>query len=230
MPSLDPFAAFAEKYGTVSKSWATRATRATAAQEPQKTDISSTSEFVAQRGNNRATRATQEPADPPEALHVAHVAQVLPKQAAERATPETEENCGFQDSVAHVAHVAHENDDAAHSAIAVAWDAEDWLAFFYERAGIAEENGLQRAEADACALEWTLVEWLNQNPAPSEPGRCVSCGEFEGTGDGIVLPFGTETHGHTWLHSRCWPAWQAQRRKEAAEALAEAGICPPRPT
>ena len=75
--------------------------------------------------------------------------------------------------------------------------------------------------------ECRLIEWLNQNPATSDPGRCAWCGEPEGTGNGMLLPLGTETAGHTWLHSRCWSAWHARRHADATEALALLGITPP---
>jgi hypothetical protein len=50
------------------------------------------------------------------------------------------------------------------------WSGEDWLAFFDERAGIAEfEGGLPRGEAEARAFECCAVEWLNRNPVCSTP-------------------------------------------------------------
>jgi HsdM N-terminal domain len=60
------------------------------------------------------------------------------------------------------------------------WSAEDWLAFYDGRAGIAEFNGgLPRAEAEARAFVCCVAEWLNRKPARSPPGRCLSCGEAE---------------------------------------------------
>ena len=42
------------------------------------------------------------------------------------------------------------------------WSAEDWRAFFDERAGIAEfDGGLPRAAAEALAFDCCVVEWLN---------------------------------------------------------------------
>jgi hypothetical protein len=56
------------------------------------------------------------------------------------------------------------------------WSAVDWLAFFDERAGIAEfDGGLPRAEAQAFTC--CVVEWLNRNPERSSPGYCLSCGD-----------------------------------------------------
>ena len=51
------------------------------------------------------------------------------------------------------------------------WSAEDWQAYFDERAGIFEfDGGLPRAEAEARAFECCVVEWLNRNPAYSPAG------------------------------------------------------------
>ena len=44
------------------------------------------------------------------------------------------------------------------------WSAEDWQAFFDERAGIAEfDGGLPRNAAEAKAFECCVAEWLNCN-------------------------------------------------------------------
>ena len=72
MPSLERFAAFADKYGTVSKTRATRATRATPAQGPQETAISTAPSIVAQAGDSQAIRATPEPNDSQMGIPVAH--------------------------------------------------------------------------------------------------------------------------------------------------------------
>lgn len=108
------------------------------------------------------------------------------------------------------------------------WSGEDWLAFFDERAGIAEfDGGLPRLEAEARAFDCCVVEWLNRNPVRSSPGRCLGCGQADHSHDPL-LPFGTESTGHAWLHSRCWPAWHATRKAEAIAALAAMGIFEPR--
>jgi hypothetical protein len=104
------------------------------------------------------------------------------------------------------------------------WSAEDWHVFFDERAGIAEfDGGLTRAEAESQAFACCIVEWLNRNPASSPSGRCLGCGGREHAQDPL-LPYGVEPAGHAWLHSRCWPAWYASRKAEAAAALAAMGI------
>jgi len=104
------------------------------------------------------------------------------------------------------------------------WSAEDWLAFFEERANIPELHcGLPRAEAEARALAFCVARWLHRNPVWSSPGRCLGCGGGEQAHD-TLLPFGTDSTGHVWLHSRCWPAWCERRRAEAFAALSSMGI------
>jgi hypothetical protein len=72
-------------------------------------------------------------------------------------------------------------------------------------------------------LESRIVEWLDQHPAPSPPGRCAWCGGPELLG-AVVLPFGTEPGTHAWLHSECWADWHCARRAEATAAIAAMGI------
>jgi hypothetical protein len=67
-------------------------------------------------------------------------------------------------------------------------------------------------------FEANIVDWMDQHPAPSPPGRCARCGRPE-SHSAVVLPFGTELGTHTWLHAECWPAWHRARRAEAIAAL-----------
>ena len=100
-----------------------------------------------------------------------------------------------------------------------AWSAEDWQAFFEERAAIFEfDGGLPRPQADARAFACCVAEWLNCHPTPSMPGRCLGCGGGERPVDPL-LPFGTDTSGHAWLHRLCWPAWHGAREAEAVAAM-----------
>lgn len=100
------------------------------------------------------------------------------------------------------------------------WKPDDWRHFFGERAAVLEyDHELPRAEAEARAWEWTVTEWLNQHPAPSEPDQCAWCDKPGNVG--VVVPFGVEA---TWLHHDCWKPWHQQRRQEAVSALAEMGI------
>jgi hypothetical protein len=107
------------------------------------------------------------------------------------------------------------------------WSAGDWQVFFDERAGIAEfDGGLSRGQAEAHAFACCAMEWLNRNPIRSPPERCLGCG----CGDQVhdpVLPYGVESTGDAWLHSRCRLAWYAGRKAEAVAALAAMGIAPP---
>ena len=106
------------------------------------------------------------------------------------------------------------------------WTVEEWRSLFDERAGIAEfDSGQTRTDAEALAFECCIVEWLNHHPERSDPGRCAWCGKPDQDGH-AVIPFGTESNGHTWLHPECWPAWSACRRQAAMEALDKLGIEP----
>jgi hypothetical protein len=108
------------------------------------------------------------------------------------------------------------------------WSSEDWRAFFDQRARVAEfDGGLPRPEAEARAFDCCVAEWLNRNFVRSPAGRCLACGAV-GQDQEPLLPFGTESLGHAWLHSQCWSAWRAGLEKEAITALGEFGISAPR--
>ena len=104
------------------------------------------------------------------------------------------------------------------------WNAEDWRACYDERAAIAEfDGGLSRQDAEALAHACCVTEWLNRNPVESPPGQCLGCRQGERPHEPLV-PFGTGTTGHAWLHHRCWDAWHARRKAEATSALKAIGI------
>ncbi len=110
------------------------------------------------------------------------------------------------------------------------WTSEDWRVFYHERAGIAEFDGGQtRADAEALAFERCIVEWLNRHLEHFDPGRCAWCGKPDPDGH-VVVPFGTENHGHTWVHPECWNDWHERRVRQATAALSEFGLRPPRPS
>ena len=45
------------------------------------------------------------------------------------------------------------------------WSGEDWLAFFDERAGVAEfDGGLTRVQAEVGAYADCIAEWLGRSP------------------------------------------------------------------
>jgi hypothetical protein len=107
------------------------------------------------------------------------------------------------------------------------WTATDWRVYFEERAGFAEFEGRRlRQHAEAIAFEWCVAEWLRQHPAPSGPSRCAWCHRQDLAGHTIV-PFGTDSQDHTWLHPECWDEWYASRKTVAAAALASMGLMPP---
>ena len=107
------------------------------------------------------------------------------------------------------------------------WSVEDWLFFFDERAAIAEfDGGMPRVVAEVRAFECCVAEWMNRNLQPSEPGRCAWCREREYAEGSVVVPFGTDSRGHAWLHHRCWSQWGQHRRDRATESLVGMGIKP----
>jgi hypothetical protein len=103
---------------------------------------------------------------------------------------------------------------------------EEWRAYFEERAAIAEFNhGVPRRDAEACAFECCVIDWLNRSSERTSTGRCAACGGNESIYD-AVLPYGLPSTGHVWIHSGCWPAWCASRRAAAIAALKAIGIAP----
>ena len=104
------------------------------------------------------------------------------------------------------------------------WSTEDWRAFFDGRAAILEfDHGLSRPEAEATAFKACVTEWLNRNRAEAHPDQCAGCGSGETPADPLV-PFGTNSTGHSWLHSQCWSDWHRSRQIEAIDALGEMDI------
>jgi hypothetical protein len=104
------------------------------------------------------------------------------------------------------------------------WSPEDWQIFFEERAAILEfDGGLHRDEAEARALAICLTEWINRNPTPSAPDRCLACGGGERPCDPL-LPFGIDMSSHAWVHRACWPAWHRARETEAVAAVNSMGV------
>ena len=100
------------------------------------------------------------------------------------------------------------------------WTAEDWGAFFHERAGIREYDGRQsRQEAERQALAETVEHWRAMNPLPASGPEigCVYCGK--GAGDLALVPHLASGKGALWLHTTCWPAFDLARREEALAAL-----------
>jgi hypothetical protein len=104
------------------------------------------------------------------------------------------------------------------------WSPEDWQVFFDEHAAILEFDGrVPRAEAELRAFAYCLTEWINRNPTPSPPGWCQACGGGERHCDPL-LPLGTDTTGHAWVHRACLPEWYGARDARAIAALNSMGI------
>jgi hypothetical protein len=91
-----------------------------------------------------------------------------------------------------------------------------------DEAVAAAEALTQVAPTSLLTFEQHIVRWLDEHPEPSQPGRCVYCGEME-TRARPVVPFDTAPSTHTWLHSGCLRAWRAQRRFRAVMAVGGAG-------
>lgn len=107
-----------------------------------------------------------------------------------------------------------------------AWDPEDWLEYFHERAAVREfDGGVPRADAERLAVEDTISQWLALHPArPTQPqAGCMFCGQPEELMDSLLSVLAAD-HGHTWVHDLCHGAWLQKRRAEARAALAQAGI------
>lgn len=108
------------------------------------------------------------------------------------------------------------------------WAWRDWRDYYEERVRTAEQKcGLPRAEAERRGFECCVSKWLWLNAERSEPDICAWCGNMEAGGSSVVLPFGTQSSGHVWLHASCWKPWSAARRVRAVAALADMGITNP---
>jgi hypothetical protein len=100
------------------------------------------------------------------------------------------------------------------------WSADEWQAFYAERAGIREYDGGQaREDAELAALEDCVAQWLAVNPpVAGEPSAgCLACGQAADRRD--LVPHLTRG-GHFWLHATCWDVYLASRRR-----LALTGLC-----
>lgn len=86
--------------------------------------------------------------------------------------------------------------------------------------GIAEyDGGLCHIEAEKLAFDCCIVEWLDQNHTPSDPGLCVYCGL-----SGIVAPFGTEATGNAGLHDNCWKARTERHWSNTRQTFVSMGV------
>ena len=106
----------------------------------------------------------------------------------------------------HRGHRAHRADEA-----------QRWRDSYEEKAGIREDGGLSRAEAEAGALLDMATRWRSENPLPaSDRSTCYHCGKPD-----PCRPH-PAANGHVWLHEQCWEPLNLAREKLAREAIIEA--------
>jgi hypothetical protein len=101
------------------------------------------------------------------------------------------------------------------------WSAEDWQAFFDERAAIVEhDGGFPRLDAEMSAFEDCVDHRLALHPPIAGEYRyCLRCGTPVSDQDkaGVVVTCVGGTIGR--LHDVCAPTWKNLRRWEARTAL-----------
>jgi hypothetical protein len=104
------------------------------------------------------------------------------------------------------------------------WSTEEWVAYYNERAAIAQYGGLPRAEAEARAFACCVSQWLFFNPTSSSPDRCLECGSSARVNDPLLAVGIVHPDALAWLHLDCTPAWRAARIAAAVAALAAMNI------
>ena len=109
------------------------------------------------------------------------------------------------------------------------WVADDWRVYFDERAAIFEHDGkLSRSQAELLAHQDTLVHWVNKHPISSLGADiCAACRSRLGRPGEDGVPVLNGKQRCVWLHHGCHRQFEAQRRGEAAAALAAIGVRPP---
>jgi len=71
----------------------------------------------------------------------------------------------------------------------------------------------------------TQCQCIEDDPMKSRAKWSWACDQRAKPGNGpAIIPFGTSTHGHTWLHHDCWPEWNAHRQTRARQSLETYGI------
>jgi hypothetical protein len=105
----------------------------------------------------------------------------------------------------------------------VAWSADDWQAFYSERAGIREYHGAHhRHDAERLAIEDCEAHWQALNcPAPGRPENgCWQCGGLGTDADGPDPLIDRLCRGGVfWIHARCWSAFDTESKAAAVAAL-----------
>jgi hypothetical protein len=95
-----------------------------------------------------------------------------------------------------------------------------------DRAADEFDGGLSRAQANAHAFEYCVIEWLNRNPAQSVPGHCLDCGAGNRRGDPL-LPFGMEMSVAAWdvLAGMASVAARQGHCSAASNTIQASGLC-----
>ncbi|WP_337355760.1 hypothetical protein [Prosthecomicrobium sp. N25] len=109
------------------------------------------------------------------------------------------------------------------------WDAEDWVAYFQERARVARfEGDLDPHAAEGQAFECCVRRWLWRYPAVEAGGTaCAGCGKRAGE---VMLPVLDGSGEHVLVHPECHATWSRGRHQEAVrevrDLLEEGGLDP----
>ena len=103
------------------------------------------------------------------------------------------------------------------------WSADDWRAYYDERAAANDFlHALRPCEAAARAFDCCVSHWLDQHPPSCTLGLCAGCDGGSTTYDPLT-PYGTGP-SVAWLHKNCWPVWYAGRKAAAETALTTLGV------
>lgn len=106
------------------------------------------------------------------------------------------------------------------------WTADDWMAFYDERAGVVQRDGSEdQRTAEANALACCVAEWVNRNPL--KPRRltydCLRCNTHVTCDTGFPLST-PELVAGAWVHNNCIEGFHAYRRAEALDAFSRCGV------
>ncbi len=101
---------------------------------------------------------------------------------------------------------------------------EDIQAWLHERAGMREDSGAARVDADNAAFDELLWLWCAANPVEYAPGQCAACGTTLGPPI-MALPDGAQVCDRP--DHACLIAYGNGRRMEAVGALNSLGIAQP---
>jgi hypothetical protein len=105
-----------------------------------------------------------------------------------------------------------------------AWSAEDWKAYYLERAGIRQFDGCYPREvADRLAWRETANRWWHEHGSRVEAPLCAGCLLPVAGADSIPLPHGQKIH-----NADCMTLFGNRWLEEAKRALAGMGIPTPR--